>query len=30
MLALPESPRQQEDELFIRQAFEGADGNIEG
>ena len=30
MLALLQSPGQQEDELFVRQSFEGADGNIEG
>src|SRR6266550_8121301 len=29
MLALLESPRQQEDDLFIRQPFEGTDGNVE-
>ena len=27
---LLEAASQQEDELFIRQSFEGADGNIEG
>ena len=27
---LLESPGQQEDELFIRQSFQGADRNIEG
>jgi hypothetical protein len=30
MLALFEPASQQEDELFIRKSFEGADRNIEG